>query len=83
MKSPLEQFDILNIKNFSGAVNDFSLNNIILPFILIVILFFIFLIILLLKNAKIIPSVLQYILEVDYRFIISIIKQQTGLKGLL
>lgn len=83
MKSPLEQFDILNIKYFSSAVNDFSLNNIMLPFILIIILFSIFFIILLLKNAKIIPSTLQYILEADYRFIISIIKQQTGLKGLL
>jgi F0F1-type ATP synthase membrane subunit a len=81
MKSPLEQFDILNIKNFFGAINDFSLNNIMLPFILIIIFFF--LIILLLKNAKIIPLYLQNILEIDYRFLISVIKQQAGIKGLL
>ena len=83
MKSPLEQFDILNVKNFFGAINDFSLNNIMLPFILIIILFFFFLIFILLKNAKIIPFVLQNILEYDYRFIIGIIKQQAGIKGLL
>ena len=83
MKSPLEQFDILNVKNFFGAINDFSLNNIMLPFLLIIIIFFFLLIFVLLKNAKIVPFILQNILESDYRFIISIIKQQTGLKGLL
>ena len=83
MKSPLEQFDILNIKNFFSAINDFSLNNIILPFILIIIIFLFLLIGVLLKNAKIVPLILQNILEIDFRFIISIIKQQTGLKGLL
>ena len=83
MKSPLEQFDILNIKNFFSTINDFSLNNIMLPFILIIIIFLIFLITTLLKNAKIIPLNLQLILEIDYRFIISIIKQQAGIKGLL
>jgi F0F1-type ATP synthase membrane subunit a len=82
MKSPLEQFDILNVKNFFGAVNDLSLNSIMLPFILIIILFLIFLIIILLRNAKIIPYISQYILEIDYRFVINIIKQQTGIKGL-
>jgi len=83
MKSPLEQFDILNVKNFFSAINDFSLNNIMLPFILIIIIFFLLLISVLLKNAKIIPLILQNILEVDYRFIINIIKQQAGSKGLL
>ena len=81
MKSPLEQFDILNVKNFFTAINDYSINNIMLPFILIIIFFF--LIILLLKNAKIIPLNLQNILEIDYRFIINVIKQQAGIKGLL
>jgi F0F1-type ATP synthase membrane subunit a len=82
MKSPLEQFDILNVKNFFGAINDFSFNNIMLPFVLIIILFIIFLVFFLLKNARIIPLTLQNIIETDYRFIIGIIKQQTGLKGL-
>jgi F0F1-type ATP synthase membrane subunit a len=82
MKSPLEQFDIVNVRNFFGAINDFSFNSIMLPFVLIIILFFFILIFILLKNAKIIPLTLQNIMEIDYRFIISIIKQQTGLKGL-
>jgi F-type H+-transporting ATPase subunit a len=83
MKSPLEQFDILNVKNFFGAINDFSFNSIMLPFSLIIIIFFIFLVFILLKNARIIPLNFQSILEVDYRFIINIIKQQAGMKGLL
>ena len=83
MKSPLEQFDILNVKNFFGITNDFSLNNIMLPLIITIFLFFVFLIFILLKNARIIPLNIQHILEMDYRFIIGIIKQQAGNKGLL
>lgn len=83
MKSPLEQFDILNVKNFFGAINDFSFNSIMLPFLLIIIFFLIFLVFILLKNARIIPLSFQSILEIDYRFIINIIKQQAGVKGLL
>jgi len=83
MKSPLEQFDILNVKNFFGAVNDFSFNNIMIPFLLIVILFLLYFFFVLFKKAKVIPLTFQYILETDYRFIINIIKQQTGIKGLL
>jgi len=83
MKSPLEQFDILNVKNFFGAVNDFSFNNIMIPFLLIVILFLLYFFFFLFKKAKVIPLTFQYILETDYRFIINIIKQQTGIKGLL
>jgi len=82
MKSPLEQFDILNVKNFFGAINDFSFNSIMLPLLLIIIFFLIFLGFILLKNARIIPLNFQSILEIDYRFIISIIKQQAGIKGL-
>lgn len=83
MKSPLEQFDILNITNFFGIINDFSLNNIMLPFILIIIIFFLFFFLIILKKAKTIPLVIQNVLETDYRFIINIIKQQAGIKGLL
>lgn len=82
MKSPLEQFDILNVKNFFSSLNDFSLNNIMVPFILIIIFFITFLVFFLLKNAKLIPLNIQYILEADYRFIVSVIKQQAGIKGL-
>lgn len=83
MKSPLEQFDILNVKNFFSSLNDFSFNNIMLPFILVIIFFLSFLVFILLKNSKTIPLILQNVLEIDYRFIINIIKQQAGLKGLL
>jgi len=83
MKSPLEQFDILNVKNFFSSLNDFSFNNIMLPFILVIIFFLSFLVFFLLKNSRTIPLILQNILETDYRFIINIIKQQAGLKGLL
>ena len=83
MKSPLEQFDILNVKNFFSSLNDFSFNNIMLPFILVIIFFISFLVFFLLKNSKTIPLNIQNVLETDYRFIINIIKQQAGLKGLL
>jgi F0F1-type ATP synthase membrane subunit a len=83
MKSPLEQFDILNVKNFFSTINDYSFNSIIVTFVLIIILFVSFLIFFLLKNAKIIPLILQNIMEMDYRFIINVIKQQAGFKGLL
>jgi F0F1-type ATP synthase membrane subunit a len=83
MRSPLEQFDILNVKNFFSLSNDFSFNNIMLPLLLIIIIFISFLILFMLKNSKIIPLALQNIIETDYRFIINIIKQQTGIKGLL
>ena len=52
MKSPLEQFDILNVKNLSTSINDFSFNNIMLPFILIIIIFLFFSIYLLLKKQE-------------------------------
>lgn len=83
MKSPLEQFDILNVKNFFSSLNDFSFNNIMLPFLLVIIFFITFLVFILLKNSRTIPLIVQNILETDYRFIINIIKQQAGIKGLL
>jgi F0F1-type ATP synthase membrane subunit a len=82
MKSPLEQFDILNVKTFFSTMNDFSFNSIMVPFVLIIILFSSFLIFILLKNARMIPLILQYVSEMDFRFIINIIKQQAGIKGL-
>ena len=83
MKSPLEQFDILNVKNFFSSLNDFSFNNIMLPFILVIIFFISFLVLFLLKNSRTIPLIIQNVLETDYRFLINIIKQQAGIKGLL
>ena len=35
MKSPLEQFDIVNVKTFNTTLVDISLNNILIPFLLL------------------------------------------------
>lgn len=81
MKSPLEQFDIVNVKNFFIFFNDFSFNNIMVPFFIL--LFFFVILINILKNTKIISLMVQQIVELLYRFIVSIIKQQAGIKGFL
>lgn len=80
MKSPLEQFDILNIKSLIIILNDFSFNNIMVPLFLLLI-FFIF-VIKLLKNNKLVSFISLQLVELVYRFIISIIKQQAGIKAL-
>jgi len=38
MKSPLEQFDIINIKALSTSFLDLSINNILVPFIIFIFL---------------------------------------------
>ena len=35
MKSPLEQFDIINVKSLNTTYLDISLNNILIPFLLL------------------------------------------------
>jgi F-type H+-transporting ATPase subunit a len=80
MKSPLEQFDIINIKLISIFGIDFSFNNILVSFFLI--LAFLFIIIYIYYNKlNIIPYYIQNILENVYTFLISLIKQQTGSYG--
>lgn len=80
MKSPLEQFDIINIKLISIFGFDFSFNNILISFFLI--LFFLFVIIYIYYNKlNIIPYYIQNILEAIYSFLMSLIKQQTGSYG--
>lgn len=81
MKSPLEQFDIINVKLASTFSADFSFNNILIPFLLV--LFFFFSIIFVFYNKlNIIPYYIQNIIENIYIFLISLIKQQTGNYGL-
>ena len=81
MKSPLEQFDIINIKAFSTSFLDLSINNILVPFI-----FLIFLIVginwLFNNQFKIVPNYYQNLLENLYNFLINLIKQQTHDYGL-
>jgi F-type H+-transporting ATPase subunit a len=81
MKSPLEQFDIINVKSISIFFTDISFNNIIVPFIIFVI--FLIISISLLKNkSKLTPFYLQYFIENIYIFLIKLVKQQTNSYGL-
>jgi F0F1-type ATP synthase membrane subunit a len=81
MKSPLEQFDIINIKLISIFGFDFSFNNILISFFLI--LFFLFVVVFIYYNKLIIiPYYIQNILENIYAFLVSLVKQQTGSYGL-
>jgi F0F1-type ATP synthase membrane subunit a len=81
MKSPLEQFDIINIKLISIFGIDFSFNNILISFFLI--LFFLFVVVFIYYNKlSIIPYYIQNILENIYAFLVSLVKQQTGSYGL-
>jgi F-type H+-transporting ATPase subunit a len=81
MKSPLEQFDIINIKSISILGIDFSFNNILIPLVLIFVFVVLYVYI---HNNKlnIIPFYIQNLVENIYIFLISLIKQQTGAYGL-
>ena len=81
MKSPLEQFDIINIKLISLLGVDLSFNNILVPFSLIL-LFFLLYVYIYFDKLSIIPNYIQNIIENVYIFLISLIKQQTGSYGL-
>jgi F0F1-type ATP synthase membrane subunit a len=81
MKSPLEQFDIINVKLISILGIDFSFNNILIPFFL-VLLFILLYIYIYINKLNIIPFHIQNIVENIYIFLISLIKQQTGSYGL-
>jgi len=81
MKSPLEQFDIINIKLISLLGADLSFNNILVPFSLIL-LFFLLYVYIYFDKLSIIPNYIQNIIENVYIFLISLIKQQTGSYGL-
>jgi len=81
MKSPLEQFDIVNVKSISLLFIDFSFNNILLPLFL-AIFFLLFFSYIFLKRLTIIPFYIQVIFENLYIFLIKLIKQQTGTYGL-
>jgi F-type H+-transporting ATPase subunit a len=80
MKSPLEQFDIINIKLISILGVDFSYNNILISFFLILVFLF-FIIYMYYNKLNIIPYYVQNILENIYTFLVSLIKQQTGSYG--
>ena len=62
MKSPLEQFDIINIKSISLFLIDLSYNNILVPFF-ILLLFILFFIYIYLNKFNIIPTYIQNTIE--------------------
>jgi F0F1-type ATP synthase membrane subunit a len=83
MKSPLEQFDIINIKSIYIINSDFSFNNILIPlFILIILLISIIYLFINFKNLKLVPSYIQILFEVNYLFVLNLIKQQANNYGL-
>jgi F0F1-type ATP synthase membrane subunit a len=81
MKSPLEQFDIINVKSLNTTYLDISLNNILIPFLLLlgIILLYLFIFN---NQYKIIPFYIQNMIEKEYIFIISLIKLQANNYGL-
>lgn len=82
MKSPLEQFDIINVKSIYTSFIDISLNNIIVPFLflIIVVSFYLFIFN---KKLNIIPTYFQNIIEGIYIFLINLVKQQAHYYGLV
>jgi F0F1-type ATP synthase membrane subunit a len=82
MKSPLEQFDIINVKSIYTSSIDISLNNILMPFLFVIIMISFFLFIF---NNKfnIIPTYFQNIIENIYIFLINLVKQQAHNYGLI
>jgi ATP synthase subunit 6 len=81
MFSPLEQFDVISLILIFGNNIDISFVNIMLPLLIINLLMY-----LLVKNfkfnVKLIPEIWQFFFESIYVFILNIIKQQIGNKGL-
>jgi len=78
--SPLEQFEILVLKPIF-VFYDFSMNNASLSLIIAAALF-VGIFYLGFRNARLIPDLLQVIVESAYIFVITVISQQAGPKGL-
>jgi len=79
--SPLEQFEITLLKPINFFGYDLSMNNASLALILAAVLF-ILLFFLGFHKARLVPGLLQYSVENLYVFIINVITQQAGRKGL-
>jgi F0F1-type ATP synthase membrane subunit a len=81
MKSPLEQFDIVNVKSFNTTLVDISLNNILIPFLLLLGIIALYLFVFN-NRFNLIPFYVQNIIEKEFIFIIGLIKQQAHNYGL-
>jgi len=79
--SALEQFEILLLRPIYVFGYDFSMNNASLSLIIAAVLF-VGLFYLGFRNARLVPDLLQVIVESAYIFVITVISQQAGPKGL-
>jgi len=80
MFSPLEQFEIVSLFNLTFGFFDISLSNVILPLLLVILLIF-FILSLTWKEWLLVPTSWQVFLYFMYNFILQIIMQQIGIKG--
>jgi F0F1-type ATP synthase membrane subunit a len=81
MKSPLEQFDIINVQSLNTTLLDISLNNILIPLLLLLGIIVLYLTIFH-NKFNLIPFYIQNVIEKEYIFIIGLIKQQAHNYGL-
>jgi F0F1-type ATP synthase membrane subunit a len=81
MRSPLEQFDIINVKSINTITMDLSFNNILVPFLFTIVIF-IFFLFLYNNRFNLISSYFQSIFEMIYTFLVSLVKQQAHSYGL-
>lgn len=83
MFSPIEKFDVINLRYFGVAdVLDFSLTNMSLYLLFVVVTIFFFLYFFLL-NTRIIPSFTQLSVDFVVKFVLELIKKQIGVKGFI
>jgi len=80
MRSPLEQFDVINLLNLNLWGFNLSFSNVVMP-VLILNIFLVYLLQNFKINLKLIPEFWQFIFENIYRFVFRIIKQQIGVEG--
>ncbi len=81
MRSPLEQFDIINVKSINTITMDLSFNNILVPFLFTIVIF-IFFLFLYNNRFNLISSYFQSIFELIYTFLVGLVKQQAHSYGL-
>lgn len=82
MFSPLEQFDVIQLGHINLYIYDLHFLNILLPLIFLNILFF-FLKNYLEKNVTLVPNVFQNCIEILYNFVLNLLWQQVGSRGII
>lgn len=82
MFSPIEEFDVINKVNILFYFYDFSLNQVNL-YLIVIMISLIFITRISLSTIKVVPHKSQLILEIIYKFILNLIKEQMGAKGFI